>query len=260
MDLYRFYVPDLGAQVERAVGAADAHNLASAVRIWLPDDQGHHARSVLRLEEGEAVVLFDGAGTWCEARFSMGGGKREVGALVGLPLRRDPLPGIRLTLACAVPKGERAEWLVEQASQLYVMRLQWLACDRGVVKPREGGGKIEKWRRLAVESAKQCGRTHVMGVSEPVTLEGLVEATPVGVPLLWLDPRAETGAREFLPRLAGAGEVVALVGPEGGWSDREAALLGRAGEGRAVHRLRLTETVLRIETAASTLAAVLLAG
>jgi 16S rRNA (uracil1498-N3)-methyltransferase len=258
MDLYRFYVPDLVSQFE-AANPGPGHALTT---VRLPDDQAHHARSVLRLEERTPLVLFDGKGAWCEANFTLLG-KRDAVATPRPPLHHDSAPPVRLTLAPAVPKGERAEWLVDQASQLYVSRLQWLSCDRGVVKPREGGAKVDKWRRIAVESAKQCGRTHLMAIDEPLTLEALLAATPATTSILWLDPRATDTARTLLPKLLPAGggplELLALIGPEGGWSPREEALVRAAATSRPLHALRLTPTVLRIETAASTLAAVLLA-
>lgn len=264
MDLYRFYVPDLARQLNpsNSTASPDLPATGTLPPVRLPDDQAHHARSVLRLEAGQPVILFDGNGSWCEASFTLAG-KREALATPRPPLHHDAPPQIRLTLAPAVPKGERAEWLVDQASQLYVTRLQWLACDRGVVKPREGGAKVDKWRRISIESAKQCGRTHLMAIDEPLTLEALLAATPATTAILWLDPRASHTARTLLPTLLASNdtpvEMLALIGPEGGWSPREQAVLQQAVAHRPVHPLRLTTTVLRIETAASTLAAVLLA-
>ena len=102
----------------------------------------------------------------------------------------DPPPKVTLTIATAVPKGERAEWLVEQASQLNVSIIAWLSADRGVVKPREGGGKMEKWRRLAIESAKQCERTHFLQIREPASLEAIIGAAMETTQrILWLEPR-----------------------------------------------------------------------
>jgi 16S rRNA (uracil1498-N3)-methyltransferase len=257
MDLYRFYVPDLTAQANPANSFDD--NLLPVIR--LPDDQARHARSVLRLEAGQNVLLFDGHGYWCEATLAHTG-KQATTATVKPPLQHDAEPSLRLTLAPAVPKGERAEWLVDVASQLYVSKIQWLACDRGVVKPREGGGKIEKWRRLAIESAKQCGRTYLMKIEEPLTLDALLQAASSSTVIVWLDPRARHTYRTFIPEVLAARtttsplDIIALVGPEGGWSPREEALV--RGYSPPVHALRLTRTVLRVETAALALAAVLL--
>jgi 16S rRNA (uracil1498-N3)-methyltransferase len=251
MDVYRFYVPDLRPQAQLDTGAA----------VELPADQAHHARGVLRLEAGADVVAFDGAGAWAAAKIAHVGKHAVSLKLVGA-VTLDPPAAPALTVATAVPKGERAEWLIEQASQLNVTAVQWLACDRGVVKPREGGGKMDKWRRLAIESAKQCGRNHVLEVHEPAglaeTLAGAPhEATPGGGRVLWLDPGPRgVGVAQALGDWRG--HVVALIGPEGGWSPAERHVLeGAAGAGRLT-RVRLTETVLRIETACAAVAAIVM--
>ncbi len=232
--------------------------------VRLPEDQSHHARAVLRRSAGEGVVLFDGKGGWAEGVVAEGGGKKS-GASGGdwRGVRFEGRPGVELTLATAVPKGDRAEWLVEQASQLNVGRIVWVDCDRGVVKPKEGGAKIEKWRRLAVESAKQCHRTHVMGVEEMVGLgEVLRGGKAAGARMLWLEPREDGSSRRVGEVVGGMreGKVVALVGPEGGWSARECEMLeGAVGRGEVV-RVRLTETILRIETAGVAIAAIVMSG
>ncbi len=237
MNEYRFHVPDLVEQ-------------SAAAQIRMPDDQAHHAAAVLRLTQGAPVILFDGLGHWMAGTIASLG-KREVQVCTGT-LVTDPPPKPRLTLASAIPKGDRAEMLVEQASQLLVFHLQWLSCDRGVVLPREGGKKMEKWQRIAVESAKQSHRTHLLTVGEPLMLEKLLKKSGKQ-PVLWLDPHAGRPPHEILP--ADAIEITALVGPEGGWSEAEVAKL-EAHPG--ILRIRLMPTILRIETACAAIAAVVM--
>jgi 16S rRNA (uracil1498-N3)-methyltransferase len=161
-----------------------------------------------------------------------------------------------LTLATALPKGERAEWLVEQASQLGAAALQFLECERAVVKPREGGHKMEKWKRLAVESAKQCGRTHLLAIHEALEL-GRLRSQAQASRVLWLDPGpGGTSVQTALADWPGA--VLGLVGPEGGWSPAERRMLQDAVDAGWVRRVRLTQTVLRIETACAALAALVM--
>jgi 16S rRNA (uracil1498-N3)-methyltransferase len=243
MDPWRFHLADLREQSGRGS------------LVTLSGEQSHHAQSVLRLKTGDRLILFDGCGAWVPGRLHASSPK-GVTALIEGDLRVDPPAPMQLTLATAVPKGDRAEWLVEQASQLNVAAVQWMDCDRSVVKPREGGNKLEKWRRLAVESAKQCGRTHVMRIHEPAPLtQALSDAADR---ILWLDP-AEKGAgvAAALDGIA-SGRIVALIGPEGGWSDAERALLENAARAAKLARVRLTSTVLRIETACAAIAAVVM--
>ena len=104
----------------------------------LPADESHHARAVLRaISAGEIVTLFDGKGMWADAKVETVG-KHEVRAKVSESPVFEERPAIQLTLATAVPKGDRAEWLIEQASQLNVAAVQWLDCEHSVVKPRGG--------------------------------------------------------------------------------------------------------------------------
>jgi 16S rRNA (uracil1498-N3)-methyltransferase len=251
MDVYRFYVPDLPLQTQRQSAVGE-------ITVELPTDQAHHARNVLRLEARTPVALFDGLGTWTTGKI-LQIDKHGVVVSLAAPLTLDERPVPALTLATAVPKGERAEWLIEQASQLNVSTVQWLACERGVVKPREGGGKMDKWRRLAVESAKQCGRNHLLEIREPAglpeTLGKLADTTRV----LWLDP-GPAGLSVPQALANGTGDVVALIGPEGGWSPTERNILEDVAAARRVTRVRLTQTVLRIETACAAVAAVVMGG
>ena len=238
---YRFFAPDLAKQGQK---------------IRLPEDQAHHARSVLRLEPGEKVILFDGNGHWAEASLEEIHKARATAQLAGA-LHTEPPPRVQLTIATAIPKADRAEWLIEQASQLNVTAVKWLTTDRGVVKPREGGQKIEKWRRLAVESAKQCGRTHLLAIQEPASLESVLQEAKRGR-ILWLDPRPGGNPVHQAIPADFQGEVVAIVGPEGGWSPREWSLLERPMAPGAIQRVILTQTVLRIETACAAIAAILM--
>jgi 16S rRNA (uracil1498-N3)-methyltransferase len=246
MNNYRFHVPDLIAQ-------------SASPAVALPGDQAHHARTVLRLTVGAPVTLFDGKGAWADGTIRALS-KNELLVEVQAGVQVDAPPAVALTIATAVPKGERAEWLVEQASQLNVARLQWLDCDRSVVKPREGGGKIDKWRRLAIESAKQCHRTHLLQIDEPVGIDGLLlAAQDAKERILWLEPRSDGSSRSIADALAdNPVRTTALVGPEGGWSEREFERLESAASRGSVTRVRLTETVLRIETACAAIAAVIM--
>jgi len=232
--------------------------------IRLPDDQAHHAKTVLRLTPGTPILLFDGNGASAHATLADGGGGKkhpQLTATITGGINVASAPAISLTLATAVPKGDRAEWLVEQASQLNVARIQWIDCDRSVVKPKEGGAKIEKWRRLAIESAKQCHRTHLMHIEEPVTLTAaLAAAKDAGSKVLWLEPREDNSSKRLADMLSPTSppHITALIGPEGGWSPREREFLEAAAQRNELIRIRLTQTILRIETANAALAGIIM--
>lgn len=226
-------------------------------------EQAHHARHVLRLAEGTTVELFDDAGR--VARGTLGyasatGGRGEAIATVSLlgPIA-EPGAGTTggLVVASAVPKGDRADWLVEKLSELGAAEWVPLITARSVVVPQAGGGgsnKVQRWRRLAVESAKQSRRPGVMRVGEAVAVEALIRDGGDGGERIVLSPDADAPSLAELARHATPGAAVTLlVGPEGGWTDPELSTFSAAG----VSRARLTvDTVLRIETAAVAAAAV----
>jgi len=239
-ELYRFFAP----------GLREAEGV-----VTLPEDQGHHARDVLRLTAGTAVVVFDGEGNWARGTLAVVTKKGVTAELKG-GLQRDAEPAVDLILATAIPKGDRAQQLVEQASQLNVSRLIWMSTERGVVKWERGGGSIEKWKRWAVEAAKQCGRARVMATGEPMRLAEVFKCgLAAGAEILWLDPGE--GGRGLRGRERGK-KVLALVGPEGGWSAAEREILEAAVRQGKAERVRLMPTVLRIETACAAIAAILM--
>jgi 16S rRNA (uracil1498-N3)-methyltransferase len=240
----RFFCPTL-PQAPAAPPPDPADRLSDSPPrlVTLDDQETHHARRVLRLEPGAALDLFDGRGTIAQGTLQSWTG----GATVRL-MHIAHVPALRptLDLAVAIPKGPRADEMVNQLSQLGVDRLIPLRTQRGVVDPR--AGKIEKFTRITIESAKQCGRAWLMEVAEPATVEETLRG-PHDLRLLAAPGAPATSAHAG--RLHSASRVLALIGPEGGWTEEEtgrAAAAGALGWSLGPH-------VLRIETAAIVAAA-----
>jgi 16S rRNA (uracil1498-N3)-methyltransferase len=212
--------------------------------------QAHHARDVLRLTDGAEVEVFDDAGR-------VGRGVLLInGSAVAVRVERvdDAAPArqsVRLTVAAAVPKGERADWMVEKLSELGVAAFIPLAAARSVVLP-EGKNKRERWVRIATEAAKQSRRVGVMRIGELSRPGDVLKGEG---PFWHLSTESEAAPVEIAQAIAALGpasSVCAVVGPEGGWTDEELRLFTNAG----AQAVRLTETVLRVETAAVAAAAV----
>ena len=232
--------------------------------ITLDPRQSHHLRDVLRLAAGEEVELFDDAGNIAR------GVVREVGDAVVVDVDQvhpaEAGSAMQLTIAAAVPKGERADWMVEKLSELGVGRFVPIVSERSVVVP-QGKNKLQRWQRLATESAKQSRRGGVMRTDDVTPLAKLLAAIAsgkdsqsaaadgTGASQAWyLSPAADaTPIHRALAERRGAGELTLLIGPEGGWSEREIESFEQAG----LLAVRLTGTILRIETAAIAAAAII---
>jgi 16S rRNA (uracil1498-N3)-methyltransferase len=210
----------------------------------LVGDEARHLVRVMRCRVGDEVVAFDGRGTSWRARVASIGRDEAVldlGAAVVEAATRDA----PLTLAVALPKGDRQKWLVEKLTELGVPRLVPLVTTRGVAEATPAA--VERLGRSVIEACKQCGRDGLMQIGGPKGVAEVVGGTGGGAVLLVAD-------RDGVPleEIVTAGNlVVALVGPEGGFTAEELATVEAAG-GR---RVSLGPHVLRVETAAIALAA-----
>lgn len=221
--------------------------------VHLDVRQSRHLRDVLRIRAGENVELFDNAGKRAAAVVV------ETGEPVVLKVERveqGHAAGVELIIAAAVPKGPRADWMVEKLSELGVARYTPLETARSVVHPE--AGKLQRWGRIAEESAKQCKRGGVMQIGAPTGLKTICADAAWQDAVRWCMAAGEgsVGIMEALPPVSARQTVVALIGPEGGWTDDELKLV----EMSRFHLVRLTRTILRVETAALAVAAVVMAG
>lgn len=202
-------------------------DLAPGATVTLPEGAARHVR-VLRLQPGDSVLLFDGAGSDWPAEIGAIG-KRDVTARVGAPqpvARELPWP---LTLAVGMPANERMDTLVEKATELGAVAIVPLMCERSVLR-LHGERALKKqahWRGVAIAAAEQSGRTRLPVVHAVTTLPEWLRGLPSpGGAALWL---LDTGcAPPLATRLASLGDagLLLLSGPEGGLSpaERDAAL------------------------------------
>lgn len=219
-------------------------------RVTLDDHEAHHLARVRRISPGTLVELFDGRSPTSQlAQIASIEGRKVELELVGDPIpgREPPLPLILLT---SVPKGERFDWLVEKAVEIGVGRLVPLTTARSVVDPR--ASKLDRLRRTIVEASKQCGRNRLMELDPTGEWKELARSTDASV-LLMADP-AGLPLQQWPVRDTSA-TVALAVGPEGGFSPDEVDIGRRLGW----VPVRLSSSVLRIETAAIVGAAIALA-
>lgn len=217
--------------------------------VILTGPEAHHLASVMRAALGDRIILFNGAGIECEASV-LRLGKREVELHIEHRQEIDREATRVLTLGVAFPKGDRQKWLIAKAVELGVSKLIPIVTQRSVVKLKESG--IERARRTVIEASKQCGRNRLMAIEPSQSCEELIRSTPLKGIRVVAHP-SEASPLSHLDDRDGQ-EAIALVGPEGGFTDKEIEFAIESGW-RVVS---LGERILRVETAALKLAALLL--
>jgi 16S rRNA (uracil1498-N3)-methyltransferase len=211
----------------------------------LGEAESRHAGVTLRLAVGDEVTLFDGRGAVATGCIRDAGAKGRGARVEVATIERLPRPDPRLERLDGGCKGPRLEWLVEKCTELSVAVIAVQTFERSIVHP--GDAKLDKLRRVAIECCKQSRNPWLPEIStggDPLPI--CRQAAAAGATLLLADA---TGAA--LDRAPTAGRIVAVIGPEGGITPGEKAALAELGAAP----VRLSATVLRVETAAVALAA-----
>ncbi|MCL4433840.1 MAG: 16S rRNA (uracil(1498)-N(3))-methyltransferase [Actinobacteria bacterium] len=216
-----------------------------------PDDM-HHLVNVLRLGDGEKVILADGKGSWRLSAFDHSARDvlRPAGEIHVVPAASSPV-----CVALAAVKGERSAWAVAKLVEVNVDSIALLVTDRGIVR-WDAGRKdhaLQRLGRIAREAAAQARRAYVASIVGPVTLAELIESYPDGAVAL-AHPGGDSSPATLFSMLSSASVVA--IGPEGGWSQRELAY-GENLPGGRLPRISMGETIMRSETAAVVAGAIL---
>jgi 16S rRNA (uracil1498-N3)-methyltransferase len=209
--------------------------------------EAHHLAHVMRAKPGERVTLFDGSGAEFAARIeTVGRSSVELAIVDRVEVDREVAR--RITLAVALPKGDRQRWLVEKATELGVARVIPLITSRGVAQPVEAA--VARLRRTVIEASKQCGRNRLMEISQAVALNDFVR-WKADAAERWIAQPGDTIGDENLRLAAQSRELIVAIGPEGGFTEEEVREARVAGW----KTLDLGSRILRVETAAIAVAA-----
>lgn len=228
MQRHRFYAPP--AQI-------------TDTQIQLNEDEAHHLTRVLRLNTGTTVYAFDGTGNEYECRVAKAD-KRFVTLEIQQTLTDAVDSPLQLTLAQALVKGDKFDLIVQKATELGVTRIVPLITEHSDIRKAEERAeqKLTRWRRIALEAVKQCGRRILPELNEPQGFSDFC-ATDQSE-LRWL--LAERGGQTLPRTFQAVTSLTVAVGPEGGWSANELTLAQH-------HQFTLIQVgprVLRTETAA----------
>lgn len=233
----RFYAPPEQITQDRAV---------------LGPEETRHLRDVLRLRAGDECSIFDGEGREYVCTIEAVRKSEAVLRLESEIPPASPESPLEITVAAAILPGDRFEITVQKAAELGVVRLQPLFTRRCEVKPGGGTRNYERWQKIALESAKQCGRARTMRIERPVGFDEFI-AEAAGA--------ASDNALIFFSERNGKGfdsievseKVTAVFGPKGGWDDAELARAAEAGS----QIITFGGRIMRAETAAIAMTAIL---
>jgi 16S rRNA (uracil1498-N3)-methyltransferase len=246
----RFYAPP----------AAFARDEKSAT---LGPEETRHLRDVLRLRQGDEVHVFDGAGHefHCTVE-TIGKDSSELRVLSNVEPSR-PESALHLTLAIALLKGEKSDLVIQKATELGIKKIVPLETEHADVRLRgseDAQKRVTRWRRIALEAAKQSGRAFVPEITPPLTLSSLVmsagkekKSSTESAHLMFAERSGTSLVAATKSFAEQPTEIVALVGPEGGWADEEIEL-ARANGWKIV---TLGGRTMRAETAAIVVLALL---
>jgi 16S rRNA (uracil1498-N3)-methyltransferase len=216
--------------------------------IVLQGAEAHHLATVRRFRAGDLVTLFNGDGAEYPAEVASIDRKSITLSVLQVVRVSRELP-FRLIVACALPKGDRVDFLVEKLTELGVTELIPLKTERSVVKPHDA--KLERLGRSVIEASKQCGRNRLMQIQPTSDWAKLCRQPDLADRRFLADPLAQpTAARHSSESLCIA------IGPEGGFTEAEIAMGREAGW----ETVSLGPRTLRVETAAIALAALLALG
>ncbi len=219
-------------------------------RQTLDGPEHQHLAKVLRAKPGDQVVLFDGGGSEFEATIeSVGRSSTELSVGSGRTIDRE-LP-FQLSLAVALPKGDRQQWLVEKAVEIGVTQLIPLQTDLGVAQPSDNA--MQRLRRWTIAASKQSGRNRLMGISRPTPLQELTSLHSQST-ILIAHPYDGKELGQLMATTCQQHDKIVAIGPEGGFSKREIEL----ADSEHCQIVSLGPRILRIETAAVALASALI--
>ena len=223
-------------------------------QVQLAQDEAHHLANVLRLGTGEHVELFDGKGTLAQAVIIEIARKAVTLNVQDIQTKTARTSG-RVIIATSIAKAQRFDWLITKCTELGVDHIVAVLFER-TVKLAKGSSVLERYNKLAIAAVKQCGRIFLPKITGPSNLTETLSVLRKDYPdaqLIFGGVGAEVKSTAELPR--DDKDIVAFVGPEGGMTEEEENLLKAAG----ACEVRLTNTTLRIETAAVAFAAILCA-
>lgn len=216
--------------------------LVAGAQLSLPAESAHYLGTVLRAREGDSVRVFNAADGEFDAVVSKSK-KGNVDVILGECVRvPEQASALTLHLALGLSRGDRMDYAIQKATELGVTEITPLFTEHGEVrlKPDRLENKLRHFEKIAINAAEQCGRLNVPAVNTPLALDAFLAQDKKATRLL-----LEPGGEQSLTAARTLTDIELIIGPEGGFSEREVAQ-ARASN---CEIMRLGPRILRTETA-----------
>lgn len=211
-------------------------------KAFLSGTDYKHVVKVLRMKEGDAITLFDESSVEYEGRITQVGSKEVVVDIVSSRKVETDSP-LRITLMQGLPKGDKMDYIIEKATEIGVHTIVPVVTERSQVRTIE---KKKRWERIAVEASKQCGRTKPPAIENTLNFNEAIKYYSDNELALILHVGSQVSLKDFLKNtLQHPTNIIVLIGPEGGFSEKEVLLATEMG----FTSLGLGPRTLRTETA-----------
>lgn len=264
--MHRFFVfiPDAAeGQTGSFAAVQQSPPLPEGVLVSLSEADSAHAARVLRLSVGDTVIVCDGLGYEYEAELESVSA-REVTVRILNRRLSDAEPAVHVTLAQGIAKGDKMDFVVQKAVEVGISRIIPLITERTVVRleGQKAAAKVERWRRIAYEAAKQSGRARIPAVDAVHSWDQLWRRDDLGIVIIPWEGEKARRLLETVSTVASASQgkrpmpaqITIVIGPEGGFAAHE-IVQARQNGARVV---TLGPRILRTETAGLVTAALVL--
>jgi 16S rRNA (uracil1498-N3)-methyltransferase len=211
-------------------------------------DDARHIVQVLRLSAGDIIGLFDGSGVECEARIVSTANRRVTVSVIRRSCPSSESP-VKITVVQGLLKDKKMDGLIRQLSEMGATRFLPLRARRSVPVPdiQRLSGRITRWEKIAIEAAKQCGRSRILQITEPLSLdEVLALCSQDDLKLVFWEKERQPLGRIALDPARSIQKLIILLGPEGGWDPAEVEQARACG----FVTIGMGPRILRAETAA----------
>lgn len=221
--------------------------LGNGLSLQITGEEAHYVLRVLRLRSGDGIFIFDGLGNEHEAVLETA--ERGSALLrLGRSIDRNTEPAARISLAQALPKGDKMDLIVQKCTEAGATDILPFSSARGIPRVKDGvqTGRLSRWRRIAREAAEQSGRTYLPDVTEIVDLDHIAETVGSYDLCLVAWEKSAEPLKTVLGRVSRKPDSILLVvGPEGGFTTGEIEMLKSSG----ALDISLGPRILRTETA-----------